>query len=39
MPDGKPNLNGICQAINTVNWDLEMHGPAQVRPNGMERTT
>jgi hypothetical protein len=23
--DGKPNLNGIWQAINTANWDLEGH--------------
>jgi hypothetical protein len=25
MPDGKPNLNGIWQAMNTANWDLEDH--------------
>ncbi len=25
MPDGKPNLNGIWQAMNTANWDLEEH--------------
>jgi hypothetical protein len=24
---GKPDLNGIWQAINTANWDLETHGP------------
>jgi hypothetical protein len=24
-PDGKPNLNGIWQALNTANWDLEAH--------------
>ena len=24
-PNGKPNLNGIWQAINTANWDLEAH--------------
>ncbi len=24
-PDGKPNLNGIWQAINTANWDIEGH--------------
>src|SRR5437868_14443261 len=24
-PDGKPNLNGIWQAINTANWDLLEH--------------
>jgi hypothetical protein len=23
--DGKPNLNGIWQSINTANWDLETH--------------
>src|SRR4029453_3740592 len=23
--DGKPDLNGIYQAINTANWDLEDH--------------
>jgi len=25
MPDGKPNLNGIWQAVNSANWDLEDH--------------
>jgi hypothetical protein len=24
-PDGKPNLNGIWQALNTANYDLQMH--------------
>ena len=24
-PDGKPNLNGIWQALNTANWDLQAH--------------
>ena len=24
--DGKPNLTGIWQAINTANWDLQTHG-------------
>ena len=23
--DGKPNLNGIWQALNTANWDIEAH--------------
>ena len=23
--DGKPNLNGIWQSLNTANWDLEGH--------------
>src|SRR5262245_5263214 len=25
--DGKPNLNGIWQAMNEANWDLVAHGP------------
>jgi hypothetical protein len=25
--DGKPNFNGIWQAVNTANWDLEDHLP------------
>ena len=29
MPDGKPNLNGIWQAMNTANWDLEAHAAQQ----------
>ena len=28
-PDGKPNLNGIWQAINTANYDIEAHSAAQ----------
>jgi hypothetical protein len=24
--DGKPNLNGIYQAMNTANWNIEPHG-------------
>ena len=24
-PDGKPNINGIWQALNTANWNLEDH--------------
>ena len=27
-PDGKPNLNGIWQVLNTANWDLEGHAAA-----------
>ena len=23
--DGKPNLNGIWQALNTANWDIQDH--------------
>src|SRR3954454_8128495 len=35
-PDGKPNLNGIWQAMNTANWDIEAHsaGPSMVRELG-----
>lgn len=29
--DGKPDLNGIWQALSTANWDLEDHG-AQAQP-------
>src|SRR5262245_9557274 len=27
--DGHPDLNGVWQALNTANWDLQSHG---VRP-------
>ena len=27
--DGKPNLNGIWQAVNTANWDLQDHTARQ----------
>jgi hypothetical protein len=26
--DGKPNLNGVWQAVNEANWDIEGHGAA-----------
>ena len=26
MPDGKPNFNGVWQALNEANWDLQAHG-------------
>ena len=26
--DGKPNMNGVWQAINTANWDLQDHAAA-----------
>lgn len=29
--DGKPNLNGVWQVLNTANWDLQEH-PAQPGP-------
>ena len=28
-PDGHPDLNGIWQAINTAEWDLEAHAAQQ----------
>jgi hypothetical protein len=35
-PDGRPNLNGIWQAMNSANWDIEAHsaGPSAVRDLG-----
>ena len=27
--DGKPNLNGVWQALNEANWDLEPHAASQ----------
>ncbi len=30
--DGHPNLNGIWQAMNTANWDLQTHGAAAGPP-------
>src|ERR1700693_2569361 len=34
--DGKPNLNGIWQVLNTANWDLQSHAaqPGQMIPLG-----
>lgn len=29
MPDGKPNLNGTWQALNTANWDIQDHEARQ----------
>ena len=26
--DGRPNLNGIWQALNSANWDIEAHAAA-----------
>ena len=36
MPDGKPNLSGIWQAMNSANFDIEAHsaGPSPVREMG-----
>ena len=35
-PDGKPDLNGIWQTLNTAHWDVEPHsaGPSPVRDLG-----
>jgi hypothetical protein len=35
-PDGKPNLNGIWQTMNTANWNIEAHpaGPSPARELG-----
>jgi len=30
--DGKPNLNGIWQAMNTANWNLEAHSSQKIEP-------
>ena len=32
LTDRKPNLNGIWQAVNTANWDIQTHGPAPGPP-------
>lgn len=29
---GKPDLNGVWQALNTANWDLETHAPSPGPP-------
>lgn len=29
MPDGKPNLNGLWQALNSAYWDIEDHAARQ----------
>ena len=39
--DGHPDLNGIWQAVNTANWNIESHGVAPalaVRPSRVEGT-
>ena len=32
--DGRPNFDGIWQAVNTANWDLEDHGMADGPASG-----
>src|SRR5712692_2138569 len=34
-PDGKPNLNGIWQVVNSANWDLEAHSAEDGIPGGL----
>jgi hypothetical protein len=36
MRDGKPNVNGIWQAVNTAYWDLEAQGGSQAPPEGLQ---
>ena len=36
MPDGKPNLSGIWQAMNTAYWDLEAQGGGPAPKEGFE---
>jgi len=36
MPDGKPNLSGIWQAVNTAYWDLEGHAGSPAPKEGFE---
>ena len=31
MPDGHPNLNGVYEALNSANWNLQDH-PAYAGP-------
>jgi hypothetical protein len=35
MPDGKPNLSGIWQAMNTAAWDIQDHSPSLGVPAGI----
>ena len=39
--DGKPNLNGIWQAINEANWDIEAHSaaPSPIKELGADGAT
>ena len=48
-PDGRPDLNGIWQAVNTANYDIQAHparpalavvpAPARAEPAGLGRAT
>jgi hypothetical protein len=33
--DGKPNLNGIWEVVNSANWDLEAHSAEDGIPGGL----
>jgi hypothetical protein len=33
--DGKPNVNGIWQVVNSANWDLEAHSAEDGIPGGL----
>ena len=32
IANGKPNLNGVWQVVNTANWDLQTHAPSAGPP-------
>src|SRR5262245_43224247 len=32
--DGKPDFNGVWQALNTASWDIQDHGPGLGLPPG-----
>jgi len=34
-PDGKPDLSGVWQAVNTANWDLQAHAASKDTPAGL----
>src|SRR5438105_2834378 len=33
--DGKPNLNGMWQVLNSANWELEAHSAEEGIPGGL----
>jgi hypothetical protein len=35
LPDGKPNLNGYWQALNTANYDIQDHAARKGEPGGL----
>jgi hypothetical protein len=34
-PDGKPDLSGVWQVLNTANWDLQAHAASKDTPAGL----